>query len=138
MTYYKLTRAVDIHALHDVFKNPKKAPDLKKGKDGKDLRTDIKYYMVAKVLSGLDANKMPEPKEMENLAIWLVTSKDESVAAAALHTLFEMYPDIRFQLGNPECQNLSGYENTWNKYIDMTMTIIQGIPGMDKEMDVTL
>ena len=138
MTYYKLTRAVDIHALHDVFKNPKKAPDLKKGKDGKDLRTDIKYYMVAKVLSGLDPNKMPEPKEMENLAIWLVTSKDESVAAAALHTLFEMYPDIRFQLGNPECQNLSGYENTWNKYINMTMTLIQGIPGMDKEMDVTL
>ena len=138
MTYYKLTRAIDIHALHNVFKDPKKAPDLKKGKDGKDLRTDIKYYMVAKVLSGLDTNKMPEPKEMENLAIWLVTSKDESVAAAALHTLFEMFPDIRFQLGNPECQNLSGYETTWNKYIDMTTTLIQGIPGMDKEMDVTL
>lgn len=142
MAYYRLTLAVDIDALHSVWKNPDKAPNLKKGKDGKDLRADIKYYMVSKVLCGLDTNVLPTPEEMANLAKWLVTSKDESVAASACHILFDMYKTdpnkIQFMLGNPDFALMPQYKKTWNKYEEFVQILIAGIPGMDKEINVDL
>lgn len=138
MTYWDLTRAVDINALNNVYTNPKAAPSLTKGNDGKAIRVDIKHYMVSKVLSQLDPNKMPEPKEMENFATWIATSKDESLAGAAISVLFDMYKNFKLMIGDPESKNIRGNEQTWNKYIRFVEILIEAMPGLDKDFDVDM
>ena len=138
MTYYDLMRAVDIDALHNVFSNPKKAPSLLKDKQGKTLRTDIKYYMVNKALSGLDESKMPTPDEMDNFATWIVTGKDESLVAGALAILYKMYPDFKFMIGNPAAKDWPKYKDTWNTYIGMTEILLKELPGLDTDINIDL
>lgn len=138
MTYWDLTRAVDINALHNVFTKPESAPSLTKGRDGKSIRVDIKHYMVSKVLSQLDLNKMPEPIQLENFAKWIATSKDESLAGAAISVLFAMYKNIKLMIGDPESKNIKGNEQTWNKYIKFVEILIEAMPGLDKDFDVDM
>ena len=134
MTYYDLTRAIDVDALHNVFNNPSKAPSLQKDKQGKTIRTDIKYYMVNKAISGLDPNTMPTPQQMDNFATWIVTGKDESLVAGALAIFYKMYPDIRYMLGNPACKNWPKYKDTWNTYASMVDILVKALPGLDAEI----
>ena len=138
MTYYDLMKSVDIDALHNVFSNPKKAPSLLKDKDGKTLRTDIKYYMVNKALAGLDESKMPTPDEMNNFAKWIVTGKDESLVAGALAVLYKMYPDFKFMMGNPQAKDWPKYKDTWDTYLGMTEILIKELPGLDADINIDL
>ena len=138
MTYWDLTRAVDINALNNVYSNPKAAPSLTRGNDGKAIRVDIKHYMVTKVLAQLDPNKMPEPKEMENFATWIATSKDESLAGAAISVLFDMYKNFKLMIGDPESKNIRGNEQTWNKYIRFVEILIEAMPVLDKDFEVDM
>lgn len=131
MTYYALTKAIDIDALYKVWDDPKKAPSLLKDKKGKTVRTDLKYYMVSKVLSKLDPNVYPEVQQLDNLAIWLGESKDESVAIAALNILYDMYPMLFMMIGNPRFEGAKD----WDKYVSMVNILIEKIPGVDKDFD---
>lgn len=134
MTYYDLTKTIDVDALMNVFDKPEKAPSLKKGRDGKTIRTDIKYYMVNKALSSLDQNpkNFPSVEAMDNFAKWLVTGGDESLGAGALAILYKMYPGFAYKLGNPQCKEAFP---DWDKYASMVTILIDGLPGLDADID---
>lgn len=137
MTFKKLADSVDIEGLKKVYDNPKAAPAITK-----NIRTDLKYYMVSMAISAADPKKLITPQQFENICTWLGESKDESIAADGLHMILNLFPEIQYMIapvdrnGNP--MKLGKYKNDWDKYVGGLNAIIKLIPSIEDEIKVNL
>ncbi len=124
MTYYALTKTVDLDALYNVWDNPKKAPKF-------STRMDLNYFMTSRLLSALKT--IPTPEQYINFCTWICTSKNASLVMQATNVLWDMYPDVRNLNGDPEMQKID--PDNWDKYVAGVDIILKEFPVLDRDME---
>ncbi len=127
MTYYRLTKEIDINALYNVWDTPTKAPKFTK-------RMDLNYFMVSKLMSALKGQ--PTPEQYNNFCKWIGKAGEASLAMSAISVIWDMYPDIKTQAGDPRVQKID--PENWDKYAEGIQTIIAAYPGLDGDFDAML
>lgn len=133
ITFMELCDSIDVEGLAEVTKNYKKAPKLTK-----NIRLDLKYYMVDVAISTLNPEKPITLNQLMNIFTWLGESGDANVASAGWSKIDALFPDVKFKCGSPQLKNKPRYADHWNDFAPAFEKLTELCPGMDKEIKLDI